>query len=154
MLSTMLLSGSIILNHYSNGKLDRLMSKHPNHQLFQGIVGSAMFASGIANVFIIRDGKKLQDQVHKMWMHFFELKFILALLLTPAIYPLTSIFAPEGSVNITEQTKYKVQFYIVMFLAFFSPFVKYFREEICMNFERDIVMDKVQELQAKFDESS
>ena len=113
-----------------------------------------MFASGIANVLIIRDGRTFTDHWHTMWNHFFELKFVLALLLTPAIYPLTGMFAPEGSLNITEATKCKVQFYIVVFLMFYSPFVKYFREEVCLNFERDIVMDKVQELQAKFDESS
>ena len=154
MLSAMLLSGSVVLNYYSNGKLDQHMAKHPSNSWFQGIVGATMFASGIANVFILRDGKTLEDQVHKMWMHFFELKFILGLLLTPAIYPLTSIFAPEGHVNISEATKSKVQFYIVIFIMFYSPFTKYFREEVCLNFERDIVMDKVQELQAKFDESS
>lgn len=105
-----------------------------------------MFGSGIASVFIIQDGKTLTDQVHKMWVHFFELKFILSLLLTPAIYPLTSVFASQGEVNISEATKCKAQFYIVVFLTFYSTFTKYFREEICLNFERDIVMDKVQEL--------
>ena len=108
MLSTMLVTGSVVLNYASNGKLDRHMSRHENYHWYQAIVGAIMFGSGIANVFIIRDGKKFEDQVHKMWMHFFELKFILALFLTPAVYPLTSMFAPEGHSNITERMKMKL----------------------------------------------
>lgn len=143
MLSTMLITGSIVLNYVSNGKFDKIMNRNSNNQMFHSLVGATMFGSGIANVFIIRDGKKLEDQFHKMWMHFFELKFVIALLLTPAIYPLTSVFAPEGQSNISEQTRMKVQFYVIVFMLFYCPFIKYYREEVCLNFDRDIVMDKV-----------
>lgn len=143
MLSNMLTAGTVVLNYISNGKFDKHMNRHANYAWFQTILSLVLFGSGIANTFLIKDGKKLEDQVHKMWKHFLELKFILALLLTPAIYPLTSIFAPEGQNNISEQNKMKIQFYVVVFLVFYSPFIKYFREEICLNFERDIVMDKV-----------
>lgn len=144
MVSAMVMTGSNLLNHLSNGKLEKHMGRHKNYAWFQAIVGAVMFTSGIFHVFIIRDGKTLNDQVHKMWMHFFELKFILSLFLTPAIYPLTSIFAAEGESNISEQNRQKVQFYITVFLLFYCTFIKYFREEVCLNFERDIVMDKVQ----------
>lgn len=34
MLSAMLLSGTVVLNYYSNGKLDQYMSKHPSNNWF------------------------------------------------------------------------------------------------------------------------
>lgn len=89
-----------------------------------------------------------------MWQHFIELKFILSLFLTPAVYPLTMMFSGEGQTHIEEATKNKIQFYIVCFFMVYSPFTKYFREDVCLNFERDIIMDKVTELQKKFDESA
>jgi hypothetical protein len=39
-----------------------------------------------------------------------------------------------------------------MFL--YSPFTKYYREEICLNFEVDIIMEKVKELQNRYEASS
>ena len=35
------------------------------------------------------------DLVHKMWQQIIELKFVMSLMLTPAIYPVTSMFAQD-----------------------------------------------------------
>ena len=39
-----------------------------------------------------------------------------------------------------------------MFL--YSPFLKYFREEVCHNFEKDVILEKVHQLQNRFAESA
>lgn len=101
-----------------------------------------MFVTGIVNMFIAKDGKSIEDPVHSVWKHFFELKFALSLLLTPIIYPLTVPFAEEGSNFISEETKTSIQFWVVMFLCLFSPFTKWYREEICLNFSHDAVILK------------
>lgn len=116
-------------------------------------VGLTVFVTGIANVFLVKGGKKLTDPVHKMWIHFFELKFILALLLTPLIYPITSIFAEEGQNVISSETKDKIQFYIVVFMFFYSSFTRYFREEVCHGFKKDFIMEKVNQLQKRYEDA-
>ena len=68
---------------------------HPTYKDYNTILGLAVFVSGISNVFLVK-GKKLEDPVHKVWQHFFELKLAVSILLTPMIYPLTAYFAPEG----------------------------------------------------------
>jgi hypothetical protein len=90
-----------------------------------------IYITGIALIFINKSGKTLTDPVHAMWMHFFELKFVLGLFLTPLIYPLTGMFAAEGEEYISEADKSKYQFYIVVFFCVYSPFTRYFREEVC-----------------------
>ena len=47
--------------------------------------------TGIANIFLIKE-KKLTDPIHKMWVHIFELKFVLSLFLTPMIYPISGFY--------------------------------------------------------------
>jgi len=113
-----------------------------------------LFVSGILNIFLTKNGKTLKDPVHKVWIHFFEFKFILALFLTPAVYPFTTILVEEGETQISENMKNKIQFYIVCFMFLYSPLIKYYREEICLNFEVDIIMEKVKELQNRYEASS
>ena len=55
-----------------------------------------------------RNGKKLQDPVHLMWRHFLEFKLVLAIFLTPMVYPFTTMFAEEGEKNIDEPTRRKI----------------------------------------------
>jgi hypothetical protein len=55
-----------------------------------------LFVTGVLNIFLVKGGKKLKDPVHKVWVHFFEFKFVLALFLTPLVYPFTTILAEEG----------------------------------------------------------
>mgnify|MGYP005633046621 CR=1 FL=1 len=43
----------------------------------------------------------------------------------------------------TFSTKNKIQFWIVCFMFIYSPFIKFFREEICNNFKKDFIMHKV-----------
>jgi len=103
------------------------------------------------HIFLTKGDKELKDPVHGIWLHFFELKFLLSMFLTPLVYPLTSVFAEEGESNLSDQSIIKIQFYIIIFLMFYSTFTKYFREEVCHNFEVDVVMQKVQELQNRYD---
>ena len=39
-------------------------------------------------------------------------------------------------------------------MCVYSTFTKYFREEVCHNFEKDIVLEKVQELQDRYNLSA
>ena len=87
-------------------------------------------------------------------MHFFEFKFVLGLFLTPLVYPFTTVLAEEGETQISEPLKNQIQFFIVCFMFIYSPFTKYYREEICLNFEVDIIMEKVKELQNRYEASS
>lgn len=101
-----------------------------------------------------KNGKSLKDPVHNIWLHFFEIKFVLSTFLTPLVYPFTSILADEGESQISEEFKNKLQFYLVIFMCVYSTFTKYFREEVCHNFEKDIVLEKVQELQDRYNQSA
>jgi len=91
----MMLSGLVTYNYLSSGELVESIHTHENYAAFNLATGCTLFISGITNIFLIKKGK-LTDPVHKVWQHMFELKFVIALLLTPMIYPLTSYFAEEG----------------------------------------------------------
>ena len=132
MLSTMIISGITINNYLSDSHLDRKLSSQQSFSLFYNSSIFFLFTSGILNIFLNKNGKKLENPLWKIWIHFFELKFILALLLTPIIYTVTLPFASDQ--QISETTKNKIQFYIVMFMFIYSPFIKYYREEVCFNF--------------------
>jgi hypothetical protein len=110
--------------------------------------GIALIVSGILNIFLIKGGKKLKSE-HKPWIHFFELKFVLALMLTPAINPILWTFT--NTVEETEKMRGKIHFYICIFMYLYSSLIKYFREEMCNNFDTDTVLEKVQELSKKYE---
>lgn len=84
-LSTSFLSGSAILNYLFN--TGTILAEEPSYAKVSAVAGVVIFISGICNIFLIKAGKKLTKE-QKIWIHFFELKFFLALLLTPAIKPL------------------------------------------------------------------
>jgi len=82
MLSTTVLAGFIILNYFF--ELNVFLKDKPGYKALHIVAGLTLFITGISNIFFIKAGKKLKKE-HKMWVHFFELKFLLAILLTPAI---------------------------------------------------------------------
>lgn len=85
LLSASFLSGTAILNYmFSTGEK---LADEPSYVKITIFAGIAIFVSGISNIFLIKGSKKL-TKPQKVWVHFFELKFFLALLLTPAIKPL------------------------------------------------------------------
>jgi len=63
-----------------------------------------MVATGIVYTYMVKGGKELKDPVHGMWMHAFELKFLLSAFLTPMVYPMTGMFAAEGEINLPDET--------------------------------------------------
>ena len=102
MLSVVSLSGSVTYNYISGNEVYEKIKNHRNYALFHNTVAVIMFASGLANWVFVRGGKELTDPVHKMWTHFLEFKFVLAMLLTPLIYPLTTLFVEEGEKQISD----------------------------------------------------
>ncbi len=84
-LSASFLSGTAILNHLFS--IGEKLSDEPSFPKISAFAGVFLIVSGICNIFLIKAGKKLTKE-QKIWIHFFELKFLLALLLTPAIKPL------------------------------------------------------------------
>jgi len=144
LVSGMALSGSVIFDYYTDNALYNKISKHPHFKKYHAVFGILLFVTGVMNLFFMKKGKKLVDPVHKVWRHLLEFKFVAALFLTPLIYPLTSMFAEEGQERISEKTRTHIQFYLVCAMFVYSPFLKYFREEVCHNFEKDAILEKVQ----------
>ena len=105
--SNMALSTFIIFNYLSSDELNKKVAVHQSYSTFWTLTSILVFASGIANIFLIK-GKKLTDPVHKIWVHFFELKFVLSLFLTPLVYPMTGMFyassSPTETVVIDEES--------------------------------------------------
>ena len=150
LLSAAALCGQVVINFYSEDKMNQKIKSHDLYSSFQNFISILVFVTGGLMILHAKNGKSLKDPVHNIWLHFFEIKFVLSTFLTPLVYPFTSILADEGESQISEEFKNKLQFYLVIFMCVYSTFTKYFREEVCHNFEKDIVLEKVQELQDRY----
>lgn len=124
-----LVSGITTLNYLFG--VNEYLSEESSFSKLNAIAGFMVFASGIANIFLIKAGKKLEGD-QKIWIHMFELKFFLALLLTPLIKPLQAMF------DFSEEFKVKLQFSIVCVITVYSVAIKAFREDVLNNFESDV----------------
>jgi len=129
LVSTGLLSGIITLNFFFG--VNEYLSEESSWKTLNAVAGFLVFATGIANIFLVKAGKKLEGD-QKMWIHMFELKFFLALLLTPFIKPLQYIL------DFSDEFKAKLQFAIVCAVMVYSVGIKAFREDVLKNFEKDV----------------
>jgi hypothetical protein len=134
-LSASFLSGSAILNYMFS--IGEKLSDEPSFAKVSAIAGVAVFISGICNIFLIKGGKKLNKE-QRVWVHFFELKFMWALLLTPAIKPLQKLM------GFNERTRILVQFYDVLLILVYSVGIKAYREDVLNNFCKDPVEEKLE----------
>ena len=145
LLSASFLSGTTILNYLFS--IGEKLSDEPSFPKISAFAGVFLIISGVCNIFLIKAGKKLTKE-QKIWVHFFELKFLLALLLTPAIKPL------QRFLGFDEQTKITIQFYLVIFMLVYSVGIKAYREDVLNNFNADTVEQKLEAFQKKFQEVS
>ena len=99
------------------------------------------------NIFLIKGGKKLLPE-HKLWVRFLEIKFFLTLLLTPLLSIILNYVT--DSKEEADNLAIVIRFYLCLFIYVFSVYVKYFREVSCNNFEDDVILEKVKELQLKY----
>jgi hypothetical protein len=129
LVSTGLLSGIVTLNYLFG--VNEYLSEESSFSKLNAIAGFMVFATGIANIFLVKAGKKLEGD-QKMWIHMFELKFFLALLLTPFIKPLQAVL------DFSDEFKVKFQFAIVCVIMVYSVAIKAFREDVLNNFESDV----------------
>lgn len=93
LLSTMLITTQIVLDYLSTDGLTKRMTKSADYWQMSAVTSATSFISGLALVYLEKEGKTLEDPVQAAWQRIFELKFVLSLLLTPLVYPLTSLFA-------------------------------------------------------------
>ena len=108
LLSAGTLSGQIVINFYSEDKMNEKIKSHELFGSFQNFLSVLVFVTGFLMIFHAKNGKTLKDPVHNIWLHFFEVKFVLSLFLTPMVFPLTSILADEGESQISEEFKNKL----------------------------------------------
>lgn len=67
-LSGCILTGLVIYNYLSNNELAKKMKKDSNNSRFNSFFGILLFASGITNIFLIKNDKDLsKNEVHKLW---------------------------------------------------------------------------------------
>eukprot|EP00347_Sterkiella_histriomuscorum_P008172 403346106 len=129
--------------------LSTILKDNSSFKRLFAIAGAILMISGFCNIFLIK-GKKVLKPEHKLWATLLKLKFVLALFLTPLINPLLSNFT--SSQDELDVLRNKFQFYLVLFFFVYSTMIKYFREDICNNFDDDDLYKKVQELSKKYDE--
>ena len=142
MVSTALLSGIIIMTYLF--ELGPVFASKPGLRKLNMILGPILIVSGFANIFLIKEGKKLQKN-QKPWVGMLHLKLLLScIILTPVFKPILQIFV-KGDV---EQTKQAFQFYFICFAYLYSAGIKYFREDVHNNFNNKATDD----LQKKVDQ--
>ena len=125
LLSSGLLSGLVTLNYFFG--TNEYLREEPQYGALHVIVGLVVFVTGILNIFLVK-GKKNLEPEHKLWLHLFELKFFLSLLLTPAIKPL------EYLLDLSEESKSAFQFYVLCVVVVMSVGAKAYREDSLNNF--------------------
>lgn len=133
MLAGTVLAGIIIQNYY----FEAYNSLQNNAELRQMYYLSwiALVVSGVANIFFIKGKKKLRRE-HKVWIHLFEPKFLLALMFTPLLTLFLSNFVTNDKDRI-DVLRVKARFYTVILIYVYSTFIKHVREDICNNFQEE-----------------
>jgi len=143
---THLLSATTIFALVSSNYLfdfNQLVWDEPIYKTLHIFSGVFLISSGIANIFLIKQGKPFDkaNLDHAIWLRFFELKFVIALLLTPLINPILFLISKEEAD--IESLRNKVQFYLLLFVLVYSSFIRSFRNDVCSNFEKDLIMEQV-----------
>lgn len=141
LVSTAFLSGAIILSYCFDAR--EVLTDQPAYPKLCTMAGVVLLMTGIANVFIIKSGKE-KTSLMKVWIHFFSIKFMFTLMLTPAVKPIEHLFGMD------EDQKLCMQFWIVLILIAYSGMIKAFREDVANNFEEDPFKDKFMQFQKKY----
>ena len=116
------------------------------------LAGILVFITGIANIVLIKKKSKLQkEEDYIQWRKALELKFLVSLLLTPAINPLVNVIA-SGDAEVEERLalRAKIQFWLVLFILVYSACVKIYREDVSNNFELDPFEVKFEQFKQKY----
>ena len=67
-ISAAVLGGLVIYNYLSNDELAKKMKKNSNNSRFNSFIGILLFATGITNIFLIKNDKDLsKNEIHKLW---------------------------------------------------------------------------------------
>lgn len=148
-LSTGYLSGIIVYNYLFGSS--EYLREEPLFSQLNITAGICIFVTGIANMIMLKKGKKLEDH-HLPWKFALELKFTLALLLTPLVKPFMTMLVYQQFVEADSADDFQatMQFYLVVFIFLLSGFVKLYREEFCNNFELDPVAEKFHQITEKY----
>jgi hypothetical protein len=137
-------TGLIVMNYHYD--LQDHIKEHSMYKFLSIFTGVGLILSGVFNIFFIKAGKTLLPE-HKLWIHFFEVKFCLSLFMTPLISPLLIfIKGQESTEEERDLLKFEIQYYLVIFFVLYSVFIRQFREESCNNFNDDRVMEKMEQL--------
>lgn len=138
MFTVAILSGAVVLNYFFG--LSTMLKDEPAYKRLFIISGVILMISGFMNIFLIKGKKQLKPE-HKLWATMLKLKFVVALAFTPLINPILSNFV--NSQDELDTLRSKVHFYLVLVFFVYSTLIKYFREDICNNFDDDEVYKKV-----------
>lgn len=107
LMSSSVISGLAIFNYLSQNELFTAISQQQN-DYFSSVCTLVLFVTGIARSYLLKGGKIEEDAVHSIWSHMLQFKFVLTLLLTPLIYPLTFILVEEDEKTISDSLKCKI----------------------------------------------
>jgi len=151
--SMSIVSGICIFNYMFNA--DEVLNDEPFYEKLGMYAGIVAFVSGIANLFLIKHGKTLEKGTPaRNWLHILEVKFFMALLLTPAVKPLIAFLKEMGLLTggQKEQEEFKkaLRFWLIVVITLMSGGAKIMREYICNNFDKDPVSDKVEQFSKKY----
>jgi hypothetical protein len=150
LLTTMICTTEVVLNY--SGEEDAIAAKFKEDPLYHTVLLANSFLliiSGLWLLYLERSEKVNLGAT--IYQHLSELKFVLGLLLTPLVYPCTAIFAEdEMSRQIAATTKVSLQMFVLSVVIILSLVSRYYREEISIQLVGDPVVEKVMELQKKF----
>ena len=144
MFSTALMSGIILFTYFFN--MGPVFKIQTGYKTLHMILGPALLISGFANSILLKVGKKLEKK-HKAWVGMMHTKFLLAIIfLTPVLKHLLAVFLKDASEARIVEVSERLQAYFCLAMYLYSTFAKYFREEVCRNFESAEDLKLVQKL--------
>mmetsp|Transcript_32408 Transcript_32408/g.28698 ORF Transcript_32408/g.28698 Transcript_32408/m.28698 type:complete len:157 (+) Transcript_32408:25-495(+) len=134
MITVGIIGGSAILNFCFGAVLKEHITTNPEkHGLFvklYSIGGALLIISGIANIFLIRGGKKVEGKYH-LWYLILTLKLAIGVLTTPLAAKLARLMNME---TWYWDNLIKINFGLILTAYLLSTTAKWFREEIANNF--------------------
>ena len=144
LVSVSVISGVTILNYFFEAT--QYLAEDSNFRLIIMAMAMSTTISGIALMYQMKQGKELEGG-QSVWSDMVKFKVIVSFFLNgQVVQPMAVMIVGSEDTEAIENVKTSVHFYAIVILLLTSVLSKLYREDLCNNFEKDPLHEKLDEI--------